>query len=92
MAALDCINILVETAPAQLGYQVPTLIPVISEAMWDTKSEIKKAAYSTMEKVCGLIVNKDIERLIPELTSVLLSPRTSPRPFTCSVPPLSSLT
>jgi len=74
MAALDCINILVETAPAQLGYQVPTLIPVISEAMWDTKSEIKKAAYSTMEKVCGLIVNKDIERFIPEPIKCIAKP------------------
>lgn len=74
MAALDCINILVESAQMQLGYQVPTLIPVISEAMWDTKSEIKKAAYSTMEKVCGLIVNKDIERFIPELIKCIAKP------------------
>ncbi|OJJ47046.1 hypothetical protein ASPZODRAFT_131978 [Penicilliopsis zonata CBS 506.65] len=74
MTALDCLGALVESAPAQLSYRVPTLIPVVSEAMWDTKPEIKKAAYSTMEKVCGLIVNKDIERFIPELIKCIAKP------------------
>jgi elongation factor 3 len=74
MAALTCIDTLVESAPAQLSYQVPNLIPVVSEAMWDTKAEIKKTAYSTMEKVCGLIVNKDIERFIPELIKCIAKP------------------
>ncbi|KAJ5874591.1 uncharacterized protein N7529_003021 [Penicillium soppii] len=76
--ALDCIDQLVESAKMQLGYQVPTLLPVISEAMWDTKSEIKKAAYATMEKVCGLIVNKDIERFIPELIKCIAKPQNVP--------------
>jgi elongation factor 3 len=60
IAALDCIDAMVETAPAQLAYRVPDLIPVISAAMWDTKPEIKKKAYGTMEKLCKLIENKDI--------------------------------
>ncbi|CAL5872135.1 uncharacterized protein PFLUO_LOCUS6393 [Penicillium psychrofluorescens] len=74
MAALSCIDTLVESAPAQLSYQVPNLIPVVSGAMWDTKAEIKKTAYATMEKVCGLIVNKDIERFIPELIKCVAKP------------------
>ncbi|CAG8012071.1 unnamed protein product [Penicillium salamii] len=76
--ALDCLDQLVDSAKMQLGYQVPTLIPVISEAMWDTKTEIKKAAYSTMEKVCNLIVNKDIERFIPELIKCIAKPQNVP--------------
>ncbi|PLB42696.1 putative translation elongation factor eEF-3 [Aspergillus candidus] len=76
--ALDCINSLVESAPAQLSFRVPELIPVVSEAMWDTKAEIKKYAYSTMEKVCGLIVNKDIERFIPELIKCIAKPQNVP--------------
>ncbi|RAH41388.1 putative translation elongation factor eEF-3 [Aspergillus brunneoviolaceus CBS 621.78] len=72
--ALECIEALVESAPAQLSFRVPDLIPVVSEAMWDTKAEIKKAAYGTMEKVCGLIVNKDIERFIPELIKCIAKP------------------
>lgn len=78
MAALDCINSLVVSAPAQLGYRVPDLIPAVSEAMWDTKPEIKKAAYTTMEKVCELIVNKDIERFIPELIKCIAKPENVP--------------
>ncbi|CAG7967429.1 unnamed protein product [Penicillium salamii] len=76
--ALDCLDQLVDSAKMQLGYQVPTLLPVISEAMWDTKTEIKKAAYSTMEKVCNLIVNKDIERFIPELIKCIAKPQNVP--------------
>ncbi|KAJ5263596.1 Elongation factor 3 [Penicillium angulare] len=76
--ALDCLEILVASSPAQLSYQVPRLIPVVSEAMWDTKADIKKAAYGTMEKVCGLIVNKDIERFIPELIKCIAKPENVP--------------
>ncbi|KAA8646933.1 hypothetical protein EYZ11_005680 [Aspergillus tanneri] len=78
MCALECVTSLVESAPAQLSFRVPQLIPVVSEAMWDTKTEIKKAAYSTMEKVCGLIVNKDIERFIPELIKCIAKPENVP--------------
>ncbi|KAI9831801.1 MAG: translational elongation factor EF-1 alpha [Sarea resinae] len=78
MTGLKCIEALVETAPAQLAYRVPDLIPVVSESMWDTKPEVKKAAYGTMEKVCGLIVNKDIERFIPELIKCIAKPENVP--------------
>ncbi|KAJ5908229.1 Elongation factor 3 [Penicillium taxi] len=78
MTALDLLGTLVESCPAQLSYQVPKLIPVVSEAMWDTKADIKKAAYGTMEKVCGLIVNKDIERFIPELIKCIAKPENVP--------------
>ena len=78
MAGLECIEALVESAPAQLAYRVPDLIPVVSESMWDTKPEVKKAAYGTMEKVCGLIVNKDIERFIPELIKCIAKPENVP--------------
>lgn len=78
LTGLHCIEALVETAPAQLAFLVPDLIPVVSESMWDTKPEVKKAAYGTMEKVCGLIVNKDIERFIPELIKCISKPENVP--------------
>ncbi|QSZ34352.1 hypothetical protein DSL72_005943 [Monilinia vaccinii-corymbosi] len=78
MAGLDCIEALVESAPTQLAFRVPDLIPVVSESMWDTKPEVKKRAYGTMEKVCGLIVNKDIERFIPELIKCIAKPENVP--------------
>lgn len=78
MTALDCIEALVEAAPTQLAYQVPLLIPTISAAMWDTKPEVKKKAYGTMEKMCKLIENKDIEKFIPELIKCIAKPENVP--------------
>ncbi|KAF2450383.1 ARM repeat-containing protein [Karstenula rhodostoma CBS 690.94] len=71
---LRCIEILTKSAPAQLAFRVPDLLPVISGAMWDTKAEVKKAAYATMETLCGLISNRDIERFIPELIKCIAKP------------------
>ncbi|KAF2193307.1 ARM repeat-containing protein [Zopfia rhizophila CBS 207.26] len=78
MTDLKCIEILCKSAPAQLAFRVPDLIPVVSEAMWDTKPEVKKAAYGTMEKLCALISNKDIERFIPELIKCIAKPENVP--------------
>jgi len=75
---LQCIEALCESAAAQMAFQVPALIPVISESMWDTKPEVKKHAYGTMEKLCALIVNKDIERFIPELIKCIAKPENVP--------------
>lgn len=78
ITALECIDILVRTAPAQLAFRVPELIPVVSESMWDTKKEVKERAYKTMEKICELIVNRDIERFIPELIKCIAKPENVP--------------
>ena len=78
MTDLACIEALCDSAPAQTAYRVPELIPVVSEAMWDTKPEVKKKAYATMEKVCKLIENKDIDRFIPELIKCIAKPENVP--------------
>ncbi|KAI5861524.1 armadillo-type protein [Durotheca rogersii] len=78
ITALETIDILVRTAPAQLAFRVPELIPVVSESMWDTKKEVKDRAYKTMEKLCELIVNKDIDRFIPELIKCIAKPENVP--------------
>jgi elongation factor 3 len=78
MTDLKLIEILCKSASAQLAFRVPDLIPIISGAMWDTKPEVKKAAYATMEKLCALISNKDIERFIPELIKCIAKPENVP--------------
>jgi len=78
MAALDFIDALIKRCPAQLAFRVPDLIPVISESMWDTKKEVKERAYKTMEVLCQLIVNRDIERFIPELIKCIAKPENVP--------------
>ncbi|KAK4158044.1 armadillo-type protein [Chaetomidium leptoderma] len=78
MTVLDFIDTLIRTAPSQTSLLVPNLIPVVSEAMWDTKKEVKDRAYKTMEKVCQLIVNRDIERFIPEVIKCIAKPENVP--------------
>ena len=78
MTDLECIEALCDSAKAQTAFRVPDLIPVVSEAMWDTKPEVKKRAYQTMEKVCELISNKDIDRFIPELIKCIAKPENVP--------------
>ena len=78
MTALECVESMVETSAQQFTFQVPALIPTISAAMWDTKPEVKKKAYGTMEKICKLIENKDIERFIPELIKCIAKPENVP--------------
>ena len=78
ITGLECIDVLCHSAKTQLAFRVPDLIPVISEAMWDTKPEVKKHAYGTMERVCKLIENKDIERFIPELIKCIAKPENVP--------------
>ncbi|OIW32042.1 ARM repeat-containing protein [Coniochaeta ligniaria NRRL 30616] len=78
MTALDFLDTLIRTALTQMSFRVPELIPVISDAMWDTKKEVKDRAYKTMEKLCSLIVNRDIERFIPELIKCIAKPENVP--------------
>ncbi|KAK5112384.1 translational elongation factor EF-1 alpha [Meristemomyces frigidus] len=78
MTDLECIEALCESSAAQTAYRVPDLVPIVSEAMWDTKPEVKKRAYTTMEKVCQLISNRDIERFIPELIKCIAKPENVP--------------
>ncbi|KAK3713635.1 translational elongation factor EF-1 alpha [Vermiconidia calcicola] len=78
MTDLECIEALCDSAKAQTAFRVPDLLPIVSEAMWDTKPEVKKKAYGTMEKLCQLISNKDIERFIPELIKCIAKPENVP--------------
>jgi len=78
ITGLSCVEALVVSAPTQLALRVPDLIPVVSESMWDTKPEVKKMAYDTMGKICSLIVNKDIDRFIPELIKCIAKPENVP--------------
>ncbi|CAK7217687.1 translational elongation factor EF-1 alpha [Sporothrix bragantina] len=78
LLALDFIDTLIRTSQVQMGTRVPELIPAVSEAMWVTKKEVSARAYKTMEVVCGLIVNKDIEKFIPELIKCIAKPEHVP--------------
>lgn len=78
IAILRSLSQLVDTAKAQVALRMPELIPVLSEAMWDTKKEVKEAATNTMTKSTETIDNKDIEKFIPKLIECIAKPTEVP--------------
>jgi len=62
--SLQVLNQLVISAPTQTAKATPDIIPALSEAIWDTKADVKKAARESLTKVTALISNKDIERCV----------------------------
>ncbi len=72
--ALEILNQLVKCAPTQTARLTPDIVPVLSEAIWDTKADVKKAARDTLTKTTALVSNKDIERFIPALIKALINP------------------
>ncbi|KAL1947253.1 hypothetical protein VTO73DRAFT_14214 [Trametes versicolor] len=72
--SITIINQLVVSAPSQVAKLTPEIVPVLAEAIWDTKADVKKAARDSLEKVTALVSNKDIERFIPALIKALINP------------------
>lgn len=65
---------MVTACPDRIAYSMPDIIPVMSEVMWDTKTDVQKASRASMTKLCSLISNKDIEKFIPALINCLIHP------------------
>jgi elongation factor 3 len=65
---------LVVAAPDRMAAAMPDIIPVMSEVIWDTKTDVQKASRESLKKLCNLISNKDIERFIPALINSLIHP------------------
>jgi elongation factor 3 len=72
--SLIALNQIVTSAPAQTAKLMPEIVPVLAEAIWDTKADVKKAARDSLTKATALVSNKDIERFIPALIKALINP------------------
>ncbi|TFY58615.1 hypothetical protein EVG20_g8077 [Dentipellis fragilis] len=72
--SLEILNQLVVSAPVQTAKLMPEIVPILSDAIWDTKSDVKKAARDSLTKATALVSNKDIERFIPALIKALINP------------------
>jgi len=72
--AITILNQLVKSAPAQTSKLMPDIVPILAEAIWDTKADVKKAARESLTKATALVSNKDIERFIPALIKALINP------------------
>ncbi|CAG8717834.1 2274_t:CDS:1, partial [Acaulospora colombiana] len=71
---LTILNKLVKVAPAQTASLTPDIIPVLAEAIWDTKADVKKAARESLKQTTALVSNKDIVNFIPALINALINP------------------
>ncbi|KAG1175520.1 hypothetical protein G6F70_004669 [Rhizopus microsporus] len=78
MLSLELLQLLAKTHPKEFFVGIPDVVPVVSDCMWDTKSEVKKKATETMSVICGLIENKDIERFIPAVIACINHPENVP--------------
>lgn len=78
VSILQAIEIFVDTAKDQLALRMTELIPALSEAMWDTKAEVKAAATKSMTTCTATVENKDIEPFIPKLISSISNPKEVP--------------
>jgi len=72
--SLEILNQIVKSAPVQTARLTPDIVPVLAEAIWDTKADVKKAARDSLTKTTALVSNKDIERFIPALIKALINP------------------
>ena len=72
--SLVILDQLVKSAKTQMAKLMPEIVPVLAEAIWDTKADVKKAARESLTKATALVSNKDIERFIPALIKALINP------------------
>ncbi|KAG2226959.1 hypothetical protein INT45_006366 [Circinella minor] len=76
--SLTLLDELVKVKAQEFFWVIPDVIPVVSDCMWDTKTDVKKAATTTMGNICALVENKDIERFIPAVIACINKPENVP--------------
>ena len=72
--SLTVLDQLVISAPHQTAKLMPEIVPILAEAIWDTKADVKKMAHDSLTKATALVSNKDIDRFIPALIKSLVNP------------------
>jgi elongation factor 3 len=78
MWSLALLGQLAEKHPFAFSKTLAVAIPVIAEAMWDTKAQVKSAAAKTMEFACYSCENRDIKVFIPDLIAAIKAPEDVP--------------
>ncbi|KAI9481038.1 MAG: P-loop containing nucleoside triphosphate hydrolase protein [Benjaminiella poitrasii] len=78
MLSLELLEVLAKKNTTDFIVAIPEVIPVVSDCMWDTKTDVKKKATETMGVICSLVDNKDIERFIPAVITCINHPENVP--------------
>lgn len=72
--ALERLAQCAKTAPTQVSRLIPTLIPALTEQLWDTKVQVTKAAGAALLDVCRTNTNMDIAPAIPAVVNAICKP------------------
>ena len=73
-AALEALAIAASHAPKQVYLRIPTLVPQLTQQVWDTKAQVSKAARSALLAVCHSNTNPDIRSAIPAVVNAVCKP------------------
>merc|ERR1719158_1654701 len=73
-AALKLVAQLAERCPAATGRCLITLVPAVSELMWDIKKDVKAAAVECMTAITRCSGNKDLEPFAPVVLQAIQEP------------------
>ena len=74
MLALELLGLFSDRSKAPFSKTLHNVMPVVSNAIWDTKKEIKDIAKKTTEKVMSTCDNKDIKDLMPVILDTIENP------------------
>ncbi|KAL3911227.1 MAG: hypothetical protein SGILL_007364, partial [Bacillariaceae sp.] len=72
--ALDRLAQCASTSPKQVCALLPTLIPAVTNQVWDTKAQVNKAAGSSLLAICQTNPNPDITPAIPAVVKAVCKP------------------
>ncbi|KAJ9088215.1 translational elongation factor EF-1 alpha [Entomophthora muscae] len=76
--ALNLIASLADPAPIQVQNNLKDIVPIVSDAMWDSKPQVKTAAKACMTKVTKCVGNGDIDPFLPYLIDCIANPSLVP--------------
>mmetsp|Transcript_18334 Transcript_18334/g.44266 ORF Transcript_18334/g.44266 Transcript_18334/m.44266 type:complete len:627 (+) Transcript_18334:292-2172(+) len=72
--AMDTLAKCAGSAPTQVCQLLPTLIPAVTNQVWDTKAQVNKSAGSCLLAICQTCTNKDIKPAIPAVVAAVCKP------------------
>jgi len=72
--ALERLEQCAATAPLQVNRLLPKLIPELTKQVWDTKTQVSKAAGATLLAVCMTGKNPDVAASIPAVVKAICKP------------------
>ena len=78
IGCLKLISILTESAPEQIDYMLPELIPIVTSQAGSTKKELREQSTNTLNDCCKRISNPDVIPLIPKLVIANKNPKEAP--------------